>query len=185
MYIYVYSIYRYIYARAPHPYARGSHLACSSPPPCVPTPVPCSWPSTACSTSPRATPSASRRISGCGCGCSPRSTSRHVKTDELSPTSSGQPSGRVADGTTSYANQRLGSAGTVLYRIVWSGFAADLWYYEPAKNLGAEPSSSSRPSGRQRWRRLRPRPRSKEEADLLELEAADAVAWSQGMGIGV
>ena len=49
---------------------------------------------------------------------SPRSTSRPTS----SPTSSGQPSRLVADGTTSYANQRLASAGTVLYRIVWSGF---------------------------------------------------------------
>ena len=55
-----------------------------------------------------------------------------------SPTSSGQPSRLVADGTTSYANQRLAPAGTVLYRIVWSGFPADLCYYEPAKNLGTD-----------------------------------------------
>ena len=32
----------------------------------------------------------------------------------------------VADGTTSYANQRVASASTVLYRVVWSGFPADL-----------------------------------------------------------
>jgi len=86
-------------------------------------------------------------------GCSPRSTSRPTS----SPTSSGQPSRLVADGTTSYANQRLASAGMVLYRIVWSGFPVDLfWYYEPAKNLGADLVAAF---GRQRWRRLRPRPR--------------------------
>jgi len=41
----------------------------------------------------------------------------------------------VADGTTRYANQGVASAGTVLYRVVWSGFPADLLWYEPAKNL--------------------------------------------------
>jgi len=167
MYIYVY---RYIYTHTPHPYARGSHLACSSPPPRVPPPVPCSWPSSARSTPPRATPLASRRRSG----CSPRSTSRPTS----SPTSSGQPSRLVADGTTSYVNQRLASAGTVLYRIVWSGFPADLWYYEPAKNLGADLVAAFREA-----EVAQAAAEAKEEADLLELEAADAVAQLQGMGV--
>jgi len=38
----------------------------------------------------------------------------------------------VADGTTRYANQGVASAGTVLYRVVWSGFPADLLWVHPA-----------------------------------------------------
>ena len=95
-----------------------------------------------------------------------------------SPTSSGQPSRLVADGTTSYANQRLASAGTVLYRIVWSGFPADLWYYEPAKNLGTDLVAAFGEA-----EVAQTAAEAKEEAGLLELEAADAAARSQEMGV--
>jgi len=95
-----------------------------------------------------------------------------------SPTSSGQPSRLVADGTTSYANQRLASAGTVLHRIVWSGFPADLWHYEPAKNLGADLVAAFGEA-----EVAQAAAKAKEEADLSELEAADAAAQSQGMGV--
>jgi len=100
------------------------------------------------------------------------------RQDRRAPTSSGQPSRLVADGTTSYANQRLASAGTVLYRIVWSGFPADLWYYEPAKNLGADLVAAFGEA-----EVAQAAAEAKEKADLLELEAADAAARSQGMGV--
>jgi len=109
---------------------------------------------------PRVNPSASRRRSG----CSPRSTSRPTS----SPTRSGQPSRLVADGTTSYANQRLAFAGTILYRIVWSGFPAGLRYYEPAKNLGADLVAAFGEA-----EVAQAAAEAKEETDLLELEAAD------------
>jgi len=41
--------------------------------------------------------------------------------------------------------------------------------------------TSSRPSGRQRWRRLQAAAEAEEEADLFELEAADAVAGDGGV----
>ena len=69
-------------------------------------------------------------------------------------------------------------AGTVLYRIVWSGFPADLWYYEPAKNLGADLVAAFGEA-----EVAQAAAEAKEEADMLELEAADAVARLQGIGV--
>jgi len=96
-----------------------------------------------------------------------------------SSTSSGQPNRLVADGTTLYANQLLASAGTVFYRIVWSGFPADLWYYEPVKNLGL---GADLVAAFGEAEVMQAAADAKEGADLLELEAADAAARSQGMG---
>jgi len=86
----------------------------------------------------------------------------------------------VADGTTRYANQGVASAGTVLYRVVWSGFPADLLWYEPAKNLGTDLVAAFRAA--EEAEAAQAAAEAKEEADLLELEAADAAARSQGMG---
>jgi len=77
----------------------------------------------------------------------------------------------VADGTTSYANQRVASAGTVLYRFVWSGFPADLLWYEPAENLGTDLVATFREA-----EAAQAEAEARKEAALLELEAADAAA---------
>ena len=87
----------------------------------------------------------------------------------------------VADGTTRYANQVVASAGTVLYRVVWSGFPADLLWYEPAKNLGTDLVAAFRAA--EEAEAAQAAAEAKEEAGLLELEAADAAARSQGMGV--
>lgn len=41
-----------------------------------------------------------------------------------------------ADGKTEYANQGKARKGTILYRIVWETYSADMLWYEPAKNIG-------------------------------------------------
>jgi len=80
----------------------------------------------------------------------------------------------VADGTTSYANQRVASAGTVLYRVVWSGFLADLLWYEPAENLDTDLVATFREA--EAAEAAQAEAEAREEAGLVELEAADAAA---------
>ena len=80
----------------------------------------------------------------------------------------------VADGMTSYANQRVASAGTVLYRVVWSGFPADLLWYEPAENLGTDLVATFR--GAEAAEAAQAEAEAREEAALVELEAGDAAA---------
>jgi len=80
----------------------------------------------------------------------------------------------VADGTTSYANQRVASAGTVLYRVVWSGFPADLLWYEPAENLGTNLVATFREA--EAAEAAQAEAEAREEAALVELEAPDAAA---------
>jgi len=158
-------MYMYIYARAPHPNARGSHLACSSPPPRVPPPVPCSWPSTARSTPGYAVGNDAEVDARRGA----RQDRRALRRARVNPAGSSQ---------TARPRTPTSLAGTVLYRIVWSGFPADLWYYEPAKNLGTDLVAAFGEA-----EVAQAAAEAKEEADLLELEAADAAARSQGMGV--
>ena len=158
-------MYMYIYARAPHPNARGSHLACSSPPPRVPPPVPCSSTSTARSTPGYAVGNDAEVDARRGA----RQDRRALQRARVKPAGSSQ---------TTRPHTPTSLAGTVLHSIVWSGFPADLWYYEPAKNLGTDLVAASGEA-----EVAQAAAEAKKEADLLELEAADAAARSQGMGV--
>ena len=61
---------------------------------------------------------------------------------------------------------------------MWSGFPADLLYYGPAKNL-----STNLVAAFGEAEVAQAAAEAEEEADMLELEAADAAARSQGMGV--
>ena len=160
--IYVY-VYVYIYIQI-YAYARGSHLACSSPPPRVLPPVPCSWPRALLLQGLR------RRHQGAEVDArrGARQDRRALRRARVNPAASSQ-TARPCTPTRAWLPPA---------RSAWSGFPADLWYYEPAKNLGTEIVAAFGEA-----EVAQAAAEAKEEADLLKLEAADAVARLQGMGV--
>ena len=78
----------------------------------------------------------------------------------------------TADGATSYANQGKAPKGTVLYRIVWKGYPADMAWYEPPENLGEELLAEF--EARVAEEEAADAAAAREEAELDELEAEAA-----------